>query len=353
MKKRILFIIVLAFIFSVPAYALEIPELEGYDTFGKWAEEFSTGRVSVTPMGVINNIITSVSLEVKSFSAVAIGILIMTMLSSPIGTLNNAIGERASQRAAFFAFFVAIASMVLGCFIEALGYLQDVVYTMTDFMGKFTPVLIVMLFACSKSVSAAAFEPVLSAAVVVISEIIRHCLVPLIAFSGILSVAGHIGDKRKISGFVKLIKSTSKWIMALIITVFTGINTVYGFTSPALDAVAIKTAKFAMGSLVPVVGSFLSDTLETVTASAAIMKNAVGVTGIILICIICITPIIKIGVMQIMLKLISAISEPIADKRISDMLWDIGEVITTIFGVVVLTAVLFIINICIILRLTS
>ena len=353
MRNKIVFIILLIFIFSVPVNALEIPKIEGYDAFGDMVGEISAGKLSLTPSGILNNIISTICREIKSFSAIAIGILIMTMLSSTIGTLNNAIGERASQTAAFFTFFVTIASMTLGCFVEALGYLQDVVYTMTDFMGKFTPVLIVTLFACSKSVSAAAFEPVLSAAVVVMSEIIRHCMVPLIAFSGVLSVAGHIGYKGRISGFVKIIKSASKWIMALIITVFTGINTVYGFTSPALDAVAVKTAKFAVGSLVPVVGSFLSDTFDTVTTSAAIMKNAVGVTGIILICIICVTPVIKIGIMQIMLKLISAITEPIADKRISDMLWDMGEAMTAIFGVAVLTAVLFIINICIILRLTA
>lgn len=178
-------------------------------------------------------------------------------------------------------------------------------------------------------------------------------MIPLITFSAVLSVAGHIGDKNRISGFVKIVKSVTKWIMALVITVFTGINTVYGFTSPALDAVAAKTAKFAVGSLVPVVGGFLSDTLDTVTTSAGVMKNAVGVAGIILICTICITPVIKIGIMQIMLKLISAVAEPIADRRISDMLWDMGEALTAIFSVIVLTAVLFIINICIILRTTA
>lgn len=353
MIKRIVIITLAFLLFSVPVYALEIPNIEGYDVFAKWAGEITTGDLSITPTGVINNIISSISREIKSFSAVAIGILIMTMLSSTVGTLNNAVGQRSAGTAAFFAFFATISSMALGCFIEALGYAQDVVYSMTDFMGKLTPVLIVTLFACSKSASAVAFEPVLQTAVVVISEIIRHTMVPLITFSAVLSVAGHIGDKNRISGFVKIVKSVTKWIMALVITVFTGINTVYGFTSPALDAVAARTAKFAVGSLVPVVGGFLSDTLDTVTTSAAVMKNAVGVTGIILICIICITPIIKIGIMQIVLKLISAVAEPIADKRISDMLWDMGEALTAIFSVVVLTAVLFIINICIILRATA
>ena len=130
-------------------------------------------------------------------------------------------------------------------------------------------------------------------------------------------------------------------------------NAIYGFASPALDAVGARTLKFAVGSLVPVVGGFLSDTLDTVAASGAVVKNAVGASGIIMICIICVTPIIKLAVMQIMFKLISAITEPITDKRISAMLWDMSEAIVAIFGMVVLTAVMFVINICIILRFTA
>ena len=72
-----------------------------------------------------------------------------------------------------------------------------------------------------------------------------------------------------------------------------------------------------------------------------------------MMCIICVTPIIKLAVMQLMFKLISAITEPIADKRISAMLWGMSDAIVAVFGVVVLTAVMFTINICIILRFTA
>ena len=85
-----------------------------------------------------------------------------------------------------------------------------------------------------------------------------------------------------------MVKSISKWLMAAIITIFTGISAIYGFSSPALDAVSGKAVKFAVGSLVPVVGTFLSDTLETVVSGTRLMKNAVGTSGIIVMCVICV-----------------------------------------------------------------
>ena len=350
--KRVILIITIIIIMPSVAMAFDIPEIEGYESFQDTAISLATGRLSLNPVDVFSNIVSSISREVKSFSATAAAVLVMTLLSSTVKSLNSALGDNVSGTTAFFAFFTVISGLCLTCFLKALGYATDVITYMTDFMGKLTPVIIVTLFACSKTASAVAFEPVLSASVVIVSEIITRCLVPLVAFSAVLSVAGNIGDKNSVSGFIKIVKSTTKWIMALIITVFTGVNAIYGFAAPTIDAVGTRTLKFAVGSLVPIVGGFLSDTLDTVAASGAVVKNAVGVSGIIILCIICVTPIIKIGIMQIMFKLISAITEPITDRRISQMLWDMSETIVAIFGIVVLTAVMFIINICIILRFT-
>ena len=351
--KRVLFILMLVMSISATVYAYDIPTIDGYDIFSNRAVEMATGEFSLNPVDVFNNIIASLSQELKSFSVTASSILVMTLLSSTVNTLNSALGTGMSANASFFTFFTVISGLALTCFFKTLTYATEVMGYMTDFMSKLSPVLIVTLFACCKPASAAAFEPVLSAAVVIVSEVITKCLVPLITFSAVLSVAGNVGDRNGISGFVKIVKSATKWIMALVITVFTGINAIYGFATPALDAVGTRTLKFAVGSLVPIVGGFLSDTLDTVTASGAVVKNAVGASGIVMLCIICLPPIIKLGIMQMMFKLISAITEPISDRRISGMLWDIGEAFVALFGVVVLTAVMFIINICIILRFTT
>ena len=96
----------------------------------------------------------------------------------------------------------------------------------------------------------------------------------------------------------------------------------------------------------------VGDTVETVVSGTRLMKNAVGVSGIIVVCVICAVPMLKIGVMQLMLRLTAAVVEPLTDTRVSKMLWEVSETVTTIFGMVIMTAVLFIINICIILAVT-
>lgn len=354
MKKKIVLLSIILFaVYLNNVFAFTVPDIEGYDMFYQNTSDIVSGGFSLNPVDIFNNIVNMIFSEVKAFSGQAAILLVMAMLSSAVCNLDNSLGENAGGKAAFFTFFIVISGIAVSCFNSALSYGVQVTGHMTSFMNKLTPVLMLMLFTCCKSVSAAAFEPVLSAAVFVVSVAIEKCLVPLMTFSAVLAVAGNVGDKPRISGFVKIIKSISKWVMAFIITLFTGINAVYGFTASSLDAVGAKTIKFAVGSLVPVVGGFLSDTLDTVASSTGLLKNAAGVSGIIIMAGICITPIIKIGVMQLILKLVAAITEPICDKRISGMIWDVSEAITAVFGMVVLTSVLFLINICIILTATN
>ncbi len=351
--KTVLATVIIFILVGVEAVAFEIPQIEGYSSFSTTVSDIVSGNFSLNPFDIINNIIRNITDEIRSFTAEAITIIVMSMLSSAINTLNTSLGENESGKLAFFVFFTLISGSALNCFETALTYAVDVIGLMSSFMNKFTPVLMVMLFACGRSASAVSFEPVMSGAVVVISLVIEKCLVPLMVFSAVLSVASNVGTGTGITGFIKIIKSTTKWLMAFVITLFTGINAIYGLSVATLDAISAKTMKFAVGSLVPVVGGFLSDTLETVLSSAKLLKNAVGVSGLIILCGICIVPVIKIGVMQLMLKLCAALAEPVTDKRISAMLWSVSEAVTSVFGVIILTAVLFMINICLIITFTG
>ena len=83
------------------------------------------------------------------------------------------------------------------------------------------------------------------------------------------------------------------------------------------------------------------------------MKGVVGSAGIAAIGVICAVPAVKIGILILMLKLTAAITEPISDKRISKLLWDVAGSVTMLFGMVVTFAILFIICISIIIGATN
>ena len=83
--------------------------------------------------------------------------------------------------------------------------------------------------------------------------------------------------------------------------------TVTGVISGTNDAAAVKATKAAVSGMIPVVGSILSDASETLLSSAALMKNSVGVFGMLAVLALCLVPIIKVGMQYLLLKVTSAV----------------------------------------------
>ena len=84
---------------------------------------------------------------------------------------------------------------------------------------------------------------------------------------------------------LKRVAGTIKWVVTVVLSailiLFVSYLTVSGAIAGTADAATVKAAKFTMSSMVPVVGGILSDAAETVLASAGILKNAVGVFGML------------------------------------------------------------------------
>lgn len=83
------------------------------------------------------------------------------------------------------------------------------------------------------------------------------------------------------------------------------------------------------------------------------LKNAVGIIGVIIIIGICIMPIIKLAIITIMYKLLGAVSEIIADKKITNMLDEIGDVFKIFLGILSSISVMLIIGTALVLKISN
>ena len=83
------------------------------------------------------------------------------------------------------------------------------------------------------------------------------------------------------------------------------------------------------------------------------MKNAVGFVGIIVVLSICAMPIIKLAVMTIAFNLTSALSEPIADKKIISVLEQMGDTFKILLGIVCTVSVMLIIGLTLVIKITN
>lgn len=132
-------------------------------------------------------------------------------------------------------------------------------------------------------------------------------------------------------------------------TVFIGIITMYGIGAN-IDGVTIRTAKFAVDNFIPIIGKFLSDAVEAVIGCSAILKNGIGMIGLVVLFFICIAPAIKITVLIFIYKVIAALVEPIASINISSSFSEVSKSLLLLLIGILSVATMFFITITVIVE---
>ena len=126
-----------------------------------------------------------------------------------------------------------------------------------------------------------------------------------------------------------------------------------GTLASSVDGITAKTAKTVVSSAIPVVGKILGDAVDTVLGCGIILKNAVGIVGVIIVIGICIMPIIKLSILFLSYKLLAIVSEPIADKNIVGLLEQIGDIFKIFLGVLCALSFMLIIGTSLVLKMSN
>ena len=201
---------------------------------------------------------------------------------------------------------------------------------------------IVMLIATSGGVtSAVTIDPIVLGAVSITPRIYTYFLFPLILAYFTLQFVNNLSSEFKIDRMCKFIKQVVMISQGFILTIFVGILTLRGMTADTLDAVAVKTVKFAVDNFVPIVGKAFSDAITTVAGYSLAMKSVITSLGVIVLVVIVIYPIIKIGFMAICFKLTSAVIEPVVDSKISSSVETVGEALFMIMSCIISVSIMF------------
>jgi len=141
----------------------------------------------------------------------------------------------------------------------------------------------------------------------VLSSVISAVLIPMVYIYLILSIGGHATGERALISLRDFIKWLMTWILKIVLYVFTGYMGITKVISGSTDAAAMKATKLTISGMVPVIGGIISDTSEAILVSAQLVKNALGVYGLLAIAAMWIEPFLKLGVQYLLLKATASI----------------------------------------------
>ena len=276
-------------------------------------------------------------------------ILAVCILIGMLTSFSDSFGKRTVSSLGTVICSCVIIALCMGNFYQSYEYCQDALGTMAHSMEILLPVMIPLLVAMGGISSGSILDPVVAGAVTGFSALMEHIVLPLVFLSAVFTMINSITEKdyvKKLAGFLR--KGTI-FLTGLAVTVFTGIAAIQGMVTKAADGILINTTKYSLDNFVPIVGGFAADSLDMVISCVGLIKNAIGVAGILLILALLVIPVLKILAVAVIYKITAIAAEPVASKNISDSLNELGTAAITMTVVLAIGALMFLIFIAIIM----
>jgi stage III sporulation protein AE len=142
-------------------------------------------------------------------------------------------------------------------------------------------------------------------------------------------------------------------VLGLTLVAFVGVITVQGVAGGVADGVALRTAKYATATFIPVVGKMFADTVDMVMGASLLLKNTIGLFGIATVLTLCALPLIKLASLILVIKLAGALVEPMGDEKMAKCLGGMGDNLMLVFGGVLAVALMFFLAITMIIGVGS
>lgn len=362
--KKIIIVLVLIFVFAIPVSA------EG--TFLKDSD--SEKLIEALPQDAKdymeeNEIDASKSDWIKNlnFSSVLKDIwnILKSKVTTPFATMSlmlgvvllssslTVIGNSNSSKTTGFAVTAVSAVLIATPIFNVVNSACEIMQTASVFMTAFVPVFATVVVANGQAVTGTSMGALLLGASQVVELVGTHLVIPLMCGYLSVSIASSVSPILSKTTLAESIKKLSFWIMSFFTTVFLGILSIQTVINASADSLSIRTAKFVIGSSVPMAGTVLAEALTTVTASLGVLKTTVAIYGVIACVVIFLPLLVELVLWRICLNVTSIVSDVLSVANISKLVKSVDMAVSVLCGIILLSMALFVISLSVVVSVSK
>ena len=227
---------------------------------------------------------------------------------------------------------------------DVINALLSSMKSASAFMLAYIPVYTVVISLSGNVSSALSYNTLTVVFAQGISLLINNLAVDIIGIYLSLSIAFSFNSMMNLNRFVSAVSRLVNVAIGFVAGLFSSLLTLRGALAVSVDSAAAKGLKLLLGSLIPVVGSSISDAYSSVVGSISIMKGSVAAIGIAAMLIISVPPIIEGGMYCLTFAFLEYIADIMSEKEGGAVLHAISVGLKTVTVVSVLQVFILIIS---------
>lgn len=291
--------------------------------------------------------------EVVSCINILGSIVIIIIIHSILKSISEGLENKSISQITYYVQYILIVTLIMKNFADILIMVRTSIDSLVGFMNSLVPLLVTLMLTTGNIASAGITEPIILFIITFIGNFITTVLIPFILIANVLGIVSKVSPRVQVDKLSKFFNSSVVWVLGIVLTIFVGVLSIEGSLSSTVDGITAKTAKAAVTNFIPVVGKILGDAVDTVIGCSNVLKNAVGIVGVIVIVCICIGPIIRLAVLMALYYLAGAICQPIADEKIVKLLDQMGDTFKMLLAIMCSVSVMLIVGTTLVIKITN
>lgn len=302
---------------------------------------------------IFQKILQMLGKEVSTSLKTLVSVLVIIVIHGILKSITDSLENKNISQIIYFVQYILIVTLIMSNFTEIINLVKNTANDLVGFINVLMPLLLTLMVYTGSITTSSLLEPIILFAINLIGNLIKNILIPVVLIIVVFSIISKISERIQVEKISKFLRSSIVWGLGVLLTVFVGVVSLEGTLSSSVDGITAKTAKTAVSTVIPVVGKILGDVVDSVLGCGIILKNAIGLVGVIVVIGICIAPIIKIATLCIMYSLASAIVQPIADNKIVKVLDEMSGVFKLLLGILCALSVMLIVGITLVVKISN
>ncbi|MDE5873057.1 MAG: stage III sporulation protein AE, partial [Lachnospiraceae bacterium] len=242
-----------------------------------------------------------------------IQLIIIVLLGSVFVKLSGSFNGNFVSEQGFYVTYLMITSILLSSFLISLDMVGDAIDSIISFVKIVIPVYALSMNFVGNPVSSAGMYELIMVGIWLVQIVISGIVLPMIKFYVIVSLVNNLNKEDSLSKLCILVRNIVIWMLKTIVVFIVGLSIIKSLLEPQLDALGKNTINKivsaipggGMGALIT--GTFLK--------AGVVIKNSIGIAGIIILGIIALAPVLKTFIIMMLIRVTAAMLQPIGEKR--------------------------------------
>nr|WP_297873860.1 stage III sporulation protein AE [uncultured Blautia sp.] len=325
-----------------------VNELLGENTFHvqEFLKELMKGEQGVSKKQAVlfikEQLLSALVMDRQTF----VQVLLLVLVAALFSNFTEVFGNNQTAEVSFYIVYMLLSAILLHSFQMISQGISEKLQDLMVFMKALMPSYFLAVTAASGSATAMVFYEMVMVVIYLIQVVLLRLVLPGIHGYVLLEMINYLHKEDFLSHMAELMQTVLGWTLKTCTGITIGMQLVQNMISPAVDSlkrnVVGKTA-----AAIPGIGNAINGVTETALATAVLIRNSLGVMGILLLLLLGLPPVIKLGFTALIYKLLAALVQPVSDKRLVGCLSTIGEGCGLLLKVLLTAEFLFMITIAV------